>query len=101
MSHGQKLRVARGGRGGRGNEAFKRPGDTAPRLAETGEPGAERWLKLELKLLADVGLVGVPNAGKCAPVTAAETIDLPYNPLLNPDPTPGPSPSHSPKPSVG
>lgn len=61
---GQELLVARGGRGGRGNEAFKTNRARAPKLAERGEPGAERWLSLELKLVADVGLVGVPNAGK-------------------------------------
>lgn len=61
---GQKLLVAKGGRGGRGNEAFKTNRARAPKLAEKGEPGAERWLSLELKLVADVGLVGVPNAGK-------------------------------------
>ena len=64
VSHGETLRVARGGRGGRGNAAFKTARDTTPRLSEMGEPGAERWLLLELKLLADVGLVGCPNAGK-------------------------------------
>ncbi|MGQ9887005.1 MAG: GTPase ObgE [Aggregatilineales bacterium] len=56
--------VARGGRGGRGNARFATSANQAPRVAEKGEPGEERWLKLELKLIADVGLVGMPNAGK-------------------------------------
>lgn len=62
--HGQELIVARGGRGGRGNARFVTLKNKAPKMAEKGEPGEELWVNLELKLLADVGLVGMPNAGK-------------------------------------
>lgn len=61
---GQTVMIARGGRGGRGNAAFLTNANRAPRRADPGEPGEEKFLKLRLKLVADVGLVGFPNAGK-------------------------------------
>jgi GTP-binding protein len=62
--HGQEVVVARGGRGGRGNIRFATARNPAPYLAEKGEPGEERWVVLELKVMADVGLVGFPSVGK-------------------------------------
>lgn len=62
--HGQEVVIAKGGRGGRGNTRFKTPANTAPAIAENGEEGQERWVTLELKVMADVGLVGFPSVGK-------------------------------------
>lgn len=62
--HGQEVVVAKGGRGGRGNMRFATASNPAPHIAEKGEEGQERWVVLELKVMADVGLVGFPSVGK-------------------------------------
>lgn len=80
-SVGQEFTIVRGGKGGRGNKRFATSTNQAPEIAENGEPGEARRLKLELKLLADVGLVGKPNAGKStllAVTTAAKPKIAPY-----------------------
>jgi GTP-binding protein len=64
VQHGQKAVIAKGGRGGRGNSRFASPTNPAPEISENGEPGQERNVILELKVLADVGLVGFPSVGK-------------------------------------